>query len=81
MGELAALLASVVIFAVLARFSKESALVLCCFIKGAALILISNWVLGLLALEGVSLNLFTAPLAGLLGVPAVALLWIVSVFF
>lgn len=81
MPELGVLLVSVVIFAVLAKFADRSVFVLCCFIKGAALILISNWALELLDLPSVSLNLITAPLAGLLGVPAVGLFWLISVFF
>lgn len=81
MSELTVLVVSVVIFAVLAKFSDQSVFVLCCFIKGAALILISNWALELLSLECISLNLITAPIAGLLGVPAVGLLWLISIFF
>ncbi len=75
------LLVSVVIFAVLARFADRSVFVLCCFIKGAALILISNWALGLLGLNEIALNLITAFAAGLLGIPAVGLFWLISVFF
>ncbi len=81
MSETVVLIISVVIFAVLARFTDKAVWVLCCFIKGAALLLIANWVLELLGLGGVSLNLITAPLAGLLGVPAVVLFWIISAFF
>ena len=81
MSELIILDVSVAIFAVLAKFTNDSVYVLCCFIRGAALILISNWVLELLELGAVSLNLFTAPIAGVLGVPAVGLFWIISAFF
>lgn len=81
MAEPIVLLVSVVIFAVLARFADKSVFVLCCFIKGAALILISNWALSLLGLTGIALNLITAPAAGLLGLPAVGLFWIIYVFF
>ncbi|MGN1098418.1 MAG: pro-sigmaK processing inhibitor BofA family protein, partial [Clostridia bacterium] len=66
---------------VLAKFTDKSAYVLCCFIKGAALILISNWALELLGLGSVSLNLFTAPIAGILGVPAVVFFLLISIFF
>lgn len=81
MSELIILAASVAVFALLTKFTGETVYLVCCFIKGAALILISNWALELMGLEAVKLNLFTAPLAGVLGVPAVALLWIISVFF
>lgn len=79
--ETAAVIISAVIFAVLARFADKSAYVLCCFIKGAALILISNWILAFAGLGSISLNLFTAPVCGILGVPAVALFWSLSIFF
>lgn len=72
---------SIVIFAVLAKFTDQSARVLCCFIKGAALILISNCVLEVLGLSGISLNLFTAPIAGALGVPAIGFFTLLRIFF
>lgn len=81
MSELLMLFIAVIIFAVLARFTDRSVFVLCCFIKGAALILISNWVLEILNLDVISLNLFTAPTAGLLGVPAIGLFWLISAVF
>ncbi len=63
MSELIILIISIIIFTIMAKFTKESAYAVCCFIRGAALILIGNWVLRLLGLEAVSLNLFTAPIA------------------
>ena len=64
MEDISLILISVAIFAVLARFTDQSVRVLCCFVRGAALILISNCLLSALELGAVSLNLFTAPVAG-----------------
>lgn len=81
MSDVVLVVISVVIFAVMARFTDQSAQVLCCFIKGIALILISNWVLHAIGLGGISLNLFTAPIAGALGVPAIGFLALMTIFF
>ena len=81
MFDIVLIIISVVIFAVLAKFTDQSAMVLCCFIKGTALILICNCVLEVLGLSGISLNLFTAPIAGALGVPAIGLFTLLNIFF
>ena len=81
MFDIALIGISVVIFAVMAKFTEQSARVLCCIIKGIALILISNCVLEALGLGGISLNLFTAPIAGALGVPAIGFLTLLAIFF
>lgn len=79
--ELALLAASIAIFALMAKFTEQSVYIIYCFIKGAALILMGNCLLELLGLGSVSLNLFTAPAAGILGAPAVAFFWLISIFF
>ncbi len=71
---------SIVVFVLTAKFTDQSARVLCWFIRGVALILAANCVLSLLGLTGVSLNLFTVPLAGALGVPAIGLLVLINIF-
>lgn len=81
MFDIGLIMISVVIFAVMAKFTEQSARVLCCFIKGAALILISNCALEALGLSGISLNLFTAPIAGALGVPAIGFFSLLTIFF
>lgn len=81
MSDMILILVSVIIFAVLAKFTDQSARLLCCFIKGAALILIANCALTALGLGTVSLNLFTAPAAGALGVPAIGLFVLYKIFF
>ena len=81
MSDVVLIIISLVIFAVMAKFTDQSARVVCCFIKGAALILVSNWVLELLGLGGISLNLFTAPIAGALGVPAIGFFALMNIFF
>ncbi len=81
MSEIAVLIVSLIIFLIMARFTDQSAYILCCFIRGAGLILIGNWILETLELGSISLNLFTAPIVGMLGMPAVGLFWIISIFF
>ncbi len=80
-SDIILLAASVAVFALLTRFTDQSARVLCWFIRGTALILAGNCVLGLLGLGGISLNLFTAAMAGMLGTPAIALLLLINIFF
>ncbi len=80
-SDIILLAASVAVFVLLTRFTDQSVRVLCWFIRGAALILASNCVLGLTGLGGISLNLFTAALTGLLGTPAIALLTLINIFF
>lgn len=81
MSEIGVLIVSLIIFLLMARFTDQSAYILCCFIRGAGLILISNWLLQTLELGSVSLNLITAPIVGMLGIPAVGLFLIISIFF
>lgn len=79
-SDIILLAASVAVFALLAKFTDQSARAVCWFIRGVALILAGNCVLSLLGLPGVSLNLFTVPLAGTLGVPAIALILLINIF-
>ncbi len=81
MPDIVLILISAAIFAVLAMFTDQSVRVLCCFVRGAALILISNCVLELLGLSPVALNLFTVPAVGGLGVPAIGLFVLMKIFF
>ncbi len=81
MSETAVLIISVIIFALIAKFTRQAAYTLCCFIRGAALILIGNCVMELMGLGSISLNLFTAPVAGMLGAPAIGFFWLISIFF
>lgn len=81
MSELIVLVISIIIFVIMANFTKQSAYAVCCLVRGAALILIGNWVLRLLDLDAISLNLFTASIAGLLGAPAIGFFLLISIFF
>lgn len=81
MSDVILITISLIIFILMAKFTDQSAQVLCWFIRGTALILISNFVLELMGLGGISLNLFTAPIAGALGLPAIAFFKLMNIFF
>lgn len=81
MPDAVLILISLAVFAVLAKFTDQSARAVCCLIKGTALILLCNCILEPMGLGGVSLNLFTAPAAGVLGLPAIGLFTLLKIFF
>lgn len=81
MYEIIILLASVCIFALLAKYTDRCVYLLFSVIKGGTLILMANWALELFSLSPLALNLFTAAMCGFLGLPAFGLLWFIARFF
>ena len=81
MSDVILIIISVIIFILMAKFTDQSARAVCCLIRGVALILISNCALEMMGLGGISLNLFTVPVAGALGLPAIGFLTLFSIFF